>query len=180
MPLYSPLNDKGDTYRIQGNFAGNIVNEKLNECKWTFATLFEKGFLPFTAPELCGKATVDKSEVALYSGEETFTADKIKASELKDLTVKSNFVISDIHFIVIDGAGNEVFSAMYAKLGNDILSLKSYSVESALVDNDIYQNKDHINANVKKYAEKGDHTLKITARVSTGELLTVFKGALTE
>ena len=181
---YSPLNDKGDTYRIQGNYSGDIVNGEVWDMKWNFDHLFGMGYMPFTVKELCGLKPVDKSEVELVLSDEKYTADHIKADELGKMNIKSNYAISDTHFIIIDENGNEVFSAMYAALAEDIdrdapvESLKNYSVHTALFDNLIYQDRELIDKNVQNYATKGNYKLKITARVSTGELLTVYEGTL--
>ena len=179
--LYSPLGNSGLTYRIQGNFSGNVVNGNVKMMKKTFYSLYKDGFLPFTIPELCGQDTVEKTEIGLYNkSNELFTGDTIKASELKTMTMKCNYAISDIHFIIRDSEGNEVFNTMYAKFANNVLTLKTYSMESAFTDNELYQSKGCINLAVFDYAEKGNHTLEITARVSTGELITVYKGNLAE
>ena len=178
--LYSPMGDKGLTYRITGNYAGNVVNDQVKEMKWTFNDLYSKGFLPFTLPELAGTDPVDKAEVTLNLSGKPYTAEEIKASELKNMTVKSNYAISDLHFTIRDKDGKQVFTAMYAKPASDTVSLKVYSVSSALTSNALYQNKGIININVCEYAALGTYTLEITARVSTGELLTVFNGLLTE
>ena len=185
--LYSPLNDNGDTYRIMGNFSGNVVNGVVKDMKWTFNYLFNAGYLPFTLPELCGLAPVDKSEVGLYKSGEIYNAEEIKASDLKTMTVESNYPISDLHFIVRDEAENLLFSAMYGAHTEDdqnrdsgVAALKKYSINDALHNNVIYEDKECIKNNLADFAAKGNHILEITARVSTGELLTVFKGALTE
>lgn len=181
---YSPMNDKGDTYRIQGNYSGDVVNGEVWDMKWSFDYLFRVGYMPFTVKELFGLKAVDKSEIALILSDEAYTDDYVKTSDLKQMTIKSNYPISDAHFIIIDEDGNEVFNAMYAALTEDIdrvapaESLKKYSVHTALFENIIYQDKEIINKNIESYAIKGGYSLKITARVSTGELLTVFEGAL--
>jgi hypothetical protein len=181
---YSPLNDKGDTYRIQGNYSGDIVNGDVWDMKWSFDDLFRMGYMPFTVKELCGMKKVDASEVELLLSDEVYAADQIKADNLKQMRIKSNYAISDTHFIIIDESGHEVFSAMYAALTEDIdrvspvTSLKNYSVHTALLENVIYPDKEYINKNIQNYATNGGHTLKITARISTGEVLTVYEGAL--
>lgn len=181
---YSPMNDKGDTYRIQGNFAGDIVNGKVRDMKWSFDYLFKAGYMPFTLKELCGQKSVDRSEVSLLLSDESYNASYIKASEIENMRITSNYAISDTHFIIIDSNGNEVFSAMYGALAEDIEReksvdvLKNYSIKTALFENVIYHDKECINKAIQKYAEEGGYKLKITARVSTGELLTVYEGEL--
>lgn len=181
VPLYSPLGDKGLTYRIQGNFSGNIVNGKVKEMKRSFEYLFKQGYLPFTVPELVGKSLIERTRIGLYDAEnEAYKEKVIKASELKGMTIQSNYAISDIHFIIRDENGNELFNSMYAFVANDVTSLMTFTMKGALLDNPLYANGGHINVAVWDHAASGKNTLEITARVSTGELISVYKGTLTE
>ena len=181
---YAVFNDEGDTYRVQGNFAGDVENGEVNEMKWSFEFLFAKGYMPFTLPELCGQKRVERSEIGLFLSDEAYGADQIKLADIANMTVKCNYPISDVHFIVKDGEGNEVFSAMYAALTEDIERtasakvLKNYFLKVGLFDNVIYANKEIVNDNLEAFAEKGGYTLTLTARVSTGEVLTVYSGEL--
>ena len=177
---YAPLNDQGDVYRMSGNFANNMDSGKIKECKHTFEQLYAKGKLPFTIPELCGGDSVESAEVEISDENGLYSADTIKASEMSLMTIESNYAISDIHFIIRDENGNELFNAMYAKYAEKIQELMTYSVNDALINNEIYQNNECINLAVLEHAASGSNTLEITARVSTGELLTVYKGTLTE
>ena len=102
--------------------------------KWTFQTLYDKGYLPFTIPELLGTDPVEAPEIKF-----NHTADKISLStELTKLTVFANYAISDIHINIKDASGNQVYSAMYCKVGNDIAALKYASLDEALNNNLIY------------------------------------------
>ena len=174
--LYSPLNDKGITYRIMGNFAGNIVNDKVKEMKWTFQTLYDKGYLPFTIPELLGTDPVEAPEIKF-----NHTADKISLStELTKLTVFANYAISDIHINIKDASGNQVYSAMYCKVGNDIAALKYASLDEALNNNLIYKDKTTIGKTLKSQYADGSYTIEIVCRLGTGEELVVYTGTLTK
>lgn len=184
--LYSPMGDDGRTYRIMGNFAGNTVNGRVKDMKWSFEYLFTAGYMPVTVPELCGLAPVDRSEAHLYLEDEVYAEDKVNAKKLEKMRVKSNYAISDLHFIIRDKDENEVFCVMYAALSEDIVRtasvkvLKDYSVSDALYENVIHENKECISLNIEKYTKTGGHTLEITARVSTGEIISVYKGMLAE
>ena len=177
---YAPLNDQGDVYRMSGNFAGNMDSGKIKECKHTFEQLYERGKLPFTIPELCGEAPVESTTVELSDANGVYSASTIKASEMNSMTIGSNYAISDIHFIIRDEDGNELFNAMYAKYAEKIQELMTYNVNSALFNNEIYEDNECINSAILEHAASGNNTLEITARVSTGELLTVYKGTLAE
>ena len=125
-------------------------------------------------------APVESTTVELSDANGVYSASTIKASEMSLMTIESNYAISDIHFIIRDENGNELFNAMYAKYAEKIQKLMTYSVKSALYENEIYKNNECINLAVLEHAASGNNTLEITARVSTGELLTVYKGILTE
>ena len=148
--------------------------------KWTFNDLYSGGYIPFTIPEFIGTDPVEKSTAGIYKSNVLYTDATVKAGDLKSMYVKSNYAISDLHFIIRDENGNELFNKMYALQGTDVVGLKNYSVNSALFANAIYENKSIINFAVWEHAASGKNTLEITARVSTGELLTVYKGTLTE
>ena len=178
---YAPLNEQGDIfYRMSGNFAGNTDSGKIKTCKHTFQQLYDAGKLPFTIPELCGTDPIETTTIELSVSGEVYSSDTIKASEMSSMMIESNYAISDIHFIIRDEDGNELFNAMYAKYAEKIQELMIYDINSALFNNEIYENNECINSAILEHAVSGNNTLEITARVSTGELLTVYKGTLTK
>lgn len=168
--LYSPLNNKGLTYRIQGNFPNTIVNGKEKDMRWSFKKLYDEGYLPFTIPELVGTDDFEEPEVRFSHKSETITM-----SELQNKTITSNYAISDVHFTVKDKEGNVVFTAMYAPSATSVVALKSYNLNNALNNNTIYKKENHIYNGLDDYAFKG-YTLEISARISTGDLVTVWSG----
>ena len=170
--LYSPLNDKGITYRIMGNYWGTVVNGVVKDMEWSFKELYDKGFLPFTAPELIGKDPVEAATASF-----SYTQGSITLSQLSAAKVTSNYSISDVHFTVKDANGNDTYIGMYAKEAGTLSGYRSSSMSEALKNNIIYSSKSYIQSELEKYVGKG-YTLVITARVSTGELLTVYTGTL--
>ena len=172
--LYSPLNSRGVTYRIMGNYAGNTVNETLREMKWSFKTLFGEGFLPFTVPELAGTGKVEVSEI-----EFEHTEPSISLKTLETLTVSSNYVISDISFEIRDESGNTVFTACYGNITDVPYQMMTRSFSDALTKNDMYTSKTHVKDNLGKYTN-GTYTIEILCRLGTGELKSAYVGTLTE
>ena len=171
--LYSPLNEKkGLTYRIMGNFAGNIVNDSVKEMKWTFDYLYSEGYLPFTVPELAGTDEVEDVELKFTT---KATGDTITLAELKGSNLSCNYPISDVHFTLKDNDGNVVFTGMYAEGSSNVTELKAYSMSSALTNNAIYSTKSYIEDGLLEYGFS-KYTLEVTVRVSTGELITVYTG----
>ena len=172
--LYSPMNKKGVTYRIMGNYAGNTVNETLREMKWSFKTLYDKGFLPFTVPELAGTGKVEKSYVEFEYNQET-----ISLGVMKNLELCSNYVISDVTINVKDASGNLVFTACYGNITNTPLEMRIRLFDDILTSNRMYENKSHIKDNLQKYTD-GTYTIEILCRLGTGELTSVYKGIITD
>ena len=155
-----------------GNYAGNVVNGKVKEMKWTFKYLYDNGYLPFTAPELVGKDPVETATVTFSHQKTTITV-----SELSSANVTSNYAISDVHFYVKNSSGNEEYIGMYAKEGGTISEYRTSYMSEALKNNIIYDSSTYIKTQLEKYAGRG-YTLVIKCRVSTGELLTAYTGKL--
>ena len=170
--LYSPLGDRGLTYRVMGNYWGSVVNGQVKDMEWSFKELYDQGFLPFTAPELVGKDPVEKATVTFSHKKDTITLDELEAS-----SVFSNYSISDVHFTVRDAGGNENYIGMYAKEAGTLTAYKKSALREGLKNNVIYSSKDYIKTELGKYTG-GSHELIITCRVSTGESLNVYTGTL--
>ena len=170
--LYSPLNANGTTYRIMGNYWGTVVNGVVKDMEWSFEELYDKGFLPFTVPELIGLDPIEEAEVGFSHEGSTITMYELSAA-----SVTSNYFISDIHFTVKDKSGNETYIGMYASSTEDYLDYTPTVLSNALIKNKIYSSKTYIKTELDKYMN-GDYTIIITCRVSTGELLTVYTGTL--
>jgi hypothetical protein len=133
--LYSPLNEKkGLTYRIMGNYAGNIVNDKVKDMKWTFEYLYKEGYLPFTIPELVGQDEVEEPEIKFNT---QATGDTITLAQLKSSNLQCNYPISDIHFTLTDNEGKVVFTGMYAEGAANVIDLKNARMSDALTNNAI-------------------------------------------
>lgn len=171
--LYSPLNEsKGLTYRIMGNYAGNVVNDKVKEMKWTFDYLYTEGYLPFTIPELVGQDDVEEVDIKFNT---QATGDTITLAQLKSSNITCNYPISDVHVTLIDKEGNQVFTGMYAEGATNIIDLKNVRVTDVLTNNAIYASKDYIEEGLLEYGFS-KYTIEISCRVSTGELITIYTG----
>ena len=158
-----------------GNYWGTLVNGKVRDMEWSFSELYSKGYLPFTAPELAGTDPVDKADLEFTHKKPTITI-----SELSSQTLTSNnYVISDVHFTVKDSKGNETYIGMFAKNVTSPAAMKIYTLSTAMTNNIIYSSKDYLKTELSKYTD-GSYTLVISARVSTGELITVYTGTLTK
>ena len=172
--LYSPLNDSGETYRVMGNYPGVEVNGEITEMKWDFYTLYDENYSPFTIPELAGTGAVEKSKVTFKHKNETITIDDIKSQ-----TVSANYMISDVTFTVRDKDGSVVFEGYHANDKTTPNKTKKCALETAFTENIIYSDADYLYNNLIKYTD-GTYTLEILCQLSTGELLSAYKGTLTE
>ena len=172
--LYSPLNDKGVVYRIMGNYPDTVVNEQIKEMKWSFQFLYDEGYLPFTIPELCGQDPVEEVKFTF-----SHTKSSITLSELQSKTIYCNYAISDLHITIKDRSGNEIYSAMYCKKATDASALKTVSINDAFTKNELFENNKQISLDLADYAN-GNYIISLVCRVSTGELLTVYTGKLTQ
>jgi hypothetical protein len=172
--LYSPLNNRGITYRIMGNYAGNVVNDNVKTMKWSFTHLYNEGFLPFTTPELAGKSVVEESYATIsYSGA-TITPDILKKH-----SISSNYPISDVNFEVRNDKGEVVFTACFGNTTSNPFAMKKRSLSDALTNNKMYANTQYIYNNLSNYTD-GTYTIEILCRLSTGELTSVYLGTLTK
>ena len=170
---YSPLNPKkGLTYRIQGNFAGNTVNGEVREMHWSFDHLYSEGFIPFTIPELIGTDDVEDVEIKFNT---KATGDSITLAELKGSNISCNYAISDIHVTLKDNDGSVVFTGMFAEGAGNVTELRTVLMSDALTKNAIYASKTYIEDGLLDYGFS-KYTIEITARVSTGELFTIYTG----
>ena len=167
--LYSPLGERGLTYRVMGNYWGSVVNGEVKDMEWSFNELYNEGYLPFTIPELVGKDPVEEATVTFSHNENTITLNKLVSSK-----VSSNYPISDVNFTVRDADGNETYIGMHA---NEAGALKTYYLTTGLNGNMLYPSKTYIKTELEKYTG-GGYELIITCRVSTGELLTAYTGTL--
>ncbi|MBR5452977.1 MAG: hypothetical protein IKV54_02760, partial [Clostridia bacterium] len=172
--LYSPMNGNGETYRVMGNYPGNTVNGKITEMKWTFYELFEDNYTPFTVPELAGTGEVEKAKLTFK-----YTESAISIEGIRGMTVSSNYMISDVIFNVTDAEGNLVFSGCHANENTNVKKTMKCALEGAFIENILYEDTDYLYNNLAKYTD-GNYTVEITCRISTGELLSAYKGTLVE
>lgn len=125
----------------------------------SFQTIFNGAYIPFSLPELDGRATVEPSVTTLsYTGEGSITL-----TDLKESHVTSNYGISDVYIVIKDASAKEVF--------------RRVARASTAAVKDIDLSKSVFETSFGKYAG-ADYTVEILCRISTGELVNVFEGKL--
>lgn len=127
--------------------------------KYSFKKLVDDGYLPFTLPEFAGLDPVEKSEVT-----SSHTKDTMSVEDYKALKIKSNYAISYATVTVKDAKGKELLSQHIYTCEMLVYEFKPY-IDSFIID--INQLLELANAK---------NTIEITARIGTGEVLTVFSG----
>lgn len=124
----------------------------------SFQTLFDSGYLPFTFGELIGEDPVEPAEIQL-SGDISSGS----AAVMFRTGLTCNYSISHLTLTVQDKNGKEVYKHAYYPKENNVRQVQL----AALIRTD----------EIAPYLDS-DHTVTITCRVSTGQLLTVYSGNL--
>jgi hypothetical protein len=132
------------------------------DVKVSFFDLYNSGYIPVTFAELNKTNPVEKSETTF-----SHTGDTITITQLATATVKSNYCISDITFIVKDASGNEVYKHTgFAHIGGLGIPYEA-STSVALSRDDLLPYTD------------GKYTIEISTRIGTGEKPVIYTGTLT-
>lgn len=139
----------GSTVQLQGK-----VDQKA-----TFAELFDKSYVPFTFGEFRGTDPVEPAEVTLELPE------RVTTSQLATGAIGSNYAISYVEATLADKNGKVVYEALEPAPGLDV--------------KEMFLGKVLTLSELNPYAEGGDHTLTVKVRISTGQLLTIYEGTLT-
>lgn len=118
----------------------------------------------------CG-AAVEKAETyCSYNGE------TITAQDFANLAVGSNYTISDV-FVTVTDANNNVLLKNIARAGNIWTREVLMSAEKSTLEKDADGNVLPISSGIAELAN-GENVVEITIQLSTGELLTAYKGTL--
>ena len=139
----------GTVYRIRGN----------DGRKFTFDTLYEKGFLVHTFAEFIGTDPVEEGKVTIQHRDDTATV-----ADLCRGKIESNYPVSDVFTTVRDAEGRVVL---------EHVARTPRHFSKSLVANDFIPRE-----KLAGIPANGTYTVEITARISTGETLPVYSGTL--
>ena len=176
---------------------------------YTFTALQEKGYLPFTFLEFLDEndpqdkkhldyyysyadqlTWMNKSYTVFDHADEmngaaveqaktycTYTGETINAAQLAAMTVGSNYSISDVFITVKDSSGKALLRNIYrAEVGNE----REVSMLSGDCSWKTDANGDRITVcNGVEELANGTNIVEITMQLSPGEVLTAYKGTLT-
>lgn len=141
----------------------NSVNNKK-----TFAKLFGGNYVPFTFQEFQEGDVLEETQVSFSHQGSTITKE-----ELFDSKVTANYGISDIHVIVTDDDGKEVYRHMVRAEGPSKMELTVFE--------NIFENEDGVELDVVDTVgtlTAGTYNIKIEVQLGTGERPTVWTGKI--
>lgn len=138
----------GTEYRIRGN----------DGRAYSFADLYEAGFIVHTFAEFIGEDPVEAGIVTIDHKKAVASAE-----ELARGFIRSNYPISDIFIKVFDSNGEIVYEHVERTINH---YTKVLDANDCIPVEDLCQ------------YETGEYTIKITSQISTGELVDVYTGTL--
>ena len=147
-------NEQGQTYEYQCN-----VDEK-----WTFMTLFNGNYLPFTYAEWLGTNPIEETEITYAIKDEATTLEKLTKTK-----VTCNYHIYDVYLEVYDKWGSQVLKIAARNHGSSHYETRMSLVPSEY--NVVWGNPENLKAG-------GEYTAKVYAQLGTGERPTLWEGKL--
>ena len=167
---YVMVIDQAGTWTEGTNEAGDSFIFAANtDVKWTFLTLFNKQYMPFTFAEWLGTDPIEETVIS-YS----HTGETISLLQLKESVITCNYALSDAYVIIKDQDGKEVYKQAIRprKINQKEMAFalatpvdKEYCVTWGSLD-DLDKTK--------------EYTVEIIAQVATGERPTLWTGKLAQ
>ena len=182
---YIYIIDQSQSWVDGTNDAGDVFKYKNNIAKqYTFQSLYNSGYIPFTFAEFLGTDDIELTEVSLVNGEATLisgtiveedrsyqttaSVNNLTWSQFMDSSVTSNYGIVDVYLIVYDNQGNEMYkhAVRTGYAGNMILDMEEVG--------------DMVTTWETKALKSGrTYSAEIVVQLSTGERPTIWNGQLT-
>ncbi|MBR3837798.1 MAG: hypothetical protein IKJ74_06605 [Clostridia bacterium] len=146
----------GIKYDIQGNEG---VDADGSDYYYTFADLYETGYLPHTFKEFLGTDPIEPAEASIGYTEKTVTG-----AQLRECTFSANYVISDIFTTLYDPQGNQLVRYVYRHTNHFTREIPLSKAVPELL--------------LKNYTADGQNTIEIKTQLSNGEIVTAYTGTL--
>ena len=146
--------DEGDLYRVHGGV----------DVKISFAELFRTGYIPFTFKEFLGEAVVQKAKINANT-----TQTSLSVEELKQVEIRSNYLISDFFTEVKDPLGKVLYSHVARRTVTGPEKLDLYEMPLAP-----YIPLDEL----KPFEASGENSFEIKAQLMNGEIVRAYAGRL--
>ena len=164
---YICITEQAQKWTEQENeFGDKYLMKPSVDKQFTFAKLYEKGYLPFTFAEFMGTHPVEDT-VCEFS----FQGETITDRELFAAHITSNYGILDAYAIVTDSEGKEIYKHAVRCLESNCRDLPFVRFAADPADHN----------NVEKWGKlpvSGDFGLKVEVQLGTGERPVVYEGKL--
>ncbi len=154
---YVSLLDQVATWKVKKQPDGSeiYVQGGINTT-YSFIDLYNIGYIPFTFKEFLGTEKVKKATVSLSA-----KSDTLSMQDAEEITVFSNYLISDLFITVSDEAGNKVYQKV---IRTDDFNIREMNL------------KDAFGEDCKTL--KGNFSLRLEIQLFNGEKKTAFNGKL--
>ena len=149
------VNEFGETYTYEANV----------DAKWSFLTLYEGNYLPYSYKEFTGEDPIEDTVITF-----SHTGDTISKEQLFSSYVECNYGLVDIYASIYDADGNEVYKV--GSYANKACKMK-LPFASEKKEKTLFQWGDWADL-----TPGGDYTVKVYAQVGTGERPTLWEGKL--
>ena len=139
--------ENGKNYQVQGGI----------DKSYSFSTLYQKCYIPYTFGEFLGTDPVEEGSASLQLPSETPSAEQLSESVLR-----ANYMISDVFMEVLDGKGDAVMKRVIRTENGGIKAVRLSSFGVGFPT---------------EYAS-AEYTVRISAQIGNGQLLTAWEGHL--
>ena len=149
------VNEFGETYRYEANV----------DARWSFMTLYEGSYIPYTYKEFEGSDPIEDTVITYSHTGSTITRDQIYASR-----VDCNYGLVDIFASVYDSKGNEVYKISSCAHQANLKTLRfvTQDTEKTLFEF----------GNWADLSKSETYTVVVYAQIGTGERPTLWTGTL--
>lgn len=150
-------NEFGETYTYEANV----------DAKWSFLSLFEGNYIPYTYKEFTGEDPVEDTVCTFSHTGDTITKEQLFASK-----VECNYGLVDIYAAIYDSQGNEVYKTVSRahKANMKKLAFVSQKSEKTLFEWGTWES----------LSADEEYTVTVYAQIGTGERPTLWEGKLAQ
>ena len=159
------LDQTGTWTQGTNEFGENYTYEANVDERWSFMTLFEGYYMPFTYKEFTGEDPIEDTVITY-----THTGDTITRDQLYESQVDCNYSLADAYASIYDSKGNEVLKVATRAHKANVKTLKfvTLTTEKSLFE---WGSWDDL-------SKDEEYTVVVYAQIGTGERPTLWEGKL--
>jgi hypothetical protein len=163
---YVYIIDQAGTWKEGTNAEGDTFTYAIdNDVKWTFITMFNKQYMPFTFAEWQGTDPIEETVISYSHTGSTISLDQLYGSQ-----VTCNYGLSDVYAIIKDNGGKEVYK----------LAVRPTAVHQMTMTFE-KDNQDNVAwGSLETLDQTKEYTVEIIAQIATGERPTLWTGKLAQ